>query len=34
MSIKHEILVPEFKDWNENLLYDEQEETECQTLQL
>ena len=33
-GIKHEILVPEFKDWNEDLLYDEQEETECQTLQL
>ena len=34
-GIKHEILVPEFKDWNEDLLYDEQEEEEiCQTLQL
>ena len=33
-GIKHEILVPEFKDWNEDLLCDEQEETECQTLQL
>ena len=33
-GIKHEILVPEFKDWNEDLLYDEQEENECQTLQL
>ena len=31
-GIKHEILVPEFKDWNEDLLYDEQEEEEiCQT---
>ena len=33
-GIKHEILVPSLKDWNEDLLYDEQEETECQTLQL
>lgn len=33
-GIKHEVLVPNFKDWNEDLLYDEQEETECQTLQL
>ena len=33
-DIKREILVPEFKDWNEDLLCDEQEETECQTLQL
>ena len=33
-GIKHEVLVPEFKDWNEDLLYDEQEEHECQTLQL
>lgn len=33
-GIKHEILVPEFKDWNEDLLCDEQEEVECQTLQL
>ena len=33
-GIKREILVPEFKDWNEDLLCDEQEETECQTLQL
>lgn len=33
-GIKHEVLVPEFKDWNDDLLYDEQEETECQTLQL
>ena len=33
-GIKHEILVPEFKDWNEDLLCDEQEKTECQTLQL
>ena len=34
-GIKHEIIVPEHKDWNEMLLYDEQEEEEiCQTLQL
>ena len=33
-GIKHEALVPSLKDWNEDLLYDEQEETECQTLQL
>lgn len=33
-GIKHEVLVPSLKDWNEDLLYDEQEETECQTLQL
>lgn len=33
-GIKHEILVPSLKDWNEDLLSDEQEETECQTLQL
>ena len=33
-GIKHEVLVPKLKDWNEDLLCDEQEETECQTLQL
>ena len=33
-GIKHEILVPTHKDWNEDLLYDKQDETECQTLQL
>ena len=33
-GIKHEVLVPAHKDWNEDLLYDEQEETGCQTLQL
>lgn len=34
-GIKHEVLVPTYKDWNEDLLFDEQEEEElCQTLQL
>ena len=34
-GIKHEVLVPNFKDWNEDLLFDEQEDEEiCQTLQL
>ena len=35
-GIKHEILIPNRKDWNEDLLYplDEQEEDECQALQL
>ena len=34
-GIKHEILVPTRKDWNEDLLFDEQEDEEiCQTLQL
>ena len=33
-GIKHEILVPSHKDWNEDLLSDEQEDKLCQTLQL
>ena len=34
-GIKYEVLVPSLKDWNEDLLYDEQEDEEiCQTLQL
>ena len=30
----HEILIPTRKDWNENLLFIEQEEEPCQALQL
>ena len=33
-GIHHEILVPVHKDWNEDILLDEQEEELCQTLQL
>ena len=32
--IPHEILIPTRKDWNENLLFIEQEEETCQALQL
>ena len=32
--IPHEILIPTRKDWNENLLFIEQEEEPCQALQL
>ena len=33
-GILHEILIPTRKDWNENLLFIEQEEEPCQALQL
>ena len=33
-GIPHEILIPTRKDWNENLLFIEQEEEPCQALQL
>ena len=33
-GIHHEILIPTRKDWNENLLFIEQEEEPCQALQL
>lgn len=33
-GIPSEILTPTFKDWNEDLLFTEQEEEPCQTLQL
>ena len=33
-GIPHEILIPTRKDWNENLLFIEQEEESCQALQL
>lgn len=32
-GIKYEILIPNHKDWNEDILLDEQEEEPCQTLQ-
>lgn len=33
-SVQHEILIPIRKDWNEDLLFTEQEETQCPVLQL
>lgn len=33
-SVRHEILIPTRKDWNEDLLFTEQEEQLCPTLQL
>lgn len=33
-GIQHEILIPIRKDWNEDLLFTEQEETQCPVLQL